>query len=186
MTFVRQTKTYCKFNLYGSRIMQFTNEVLQLEAMENERSPQEIRSEAELRNFGTKLRANREAKDLSRDAAGKLVGRSGHTIYMIENGEQAPEWDALVAIFDKLGEPPAYYFGEERKPMPKKDPTPMEALAVIAKLFKKLGPELAATLSALDKAEIQALREAYSSSPGSKKLRPSLNSQDEKSDEDSG
>jgi transcriptional regulator with XRE-family HTH domain len=103
--------------------MHFPNELIQLDTLETAR-----------KLFGRRLRTAREAKELTQKDVGKLIGRAPNTVAMIERGEQAPEWDALEAIFEKLGEPPAYYFSEERAPLPKEKPTPEEALAVLAEV----------------------------------------------------
>lgn len=85
--------------------MQFPNEVLELEVLETAR-----------KIFGKKLRDARQAKRLTQGQVGKLIGRSLNSVAMIERGEQSPEWDAIEAIFLKLGQPPAFYFSPEMPP----------------------------------------------------------------------
>jgi len=162
--------------------MQFPNELIQLETLENAR-----------KLFGQRLRAAREAKNITQKELGALAKRAGNTIAMIERGEQAPEWDAMEAIFAKLGEPPAYYFSEERPPQPVAKPTKKEALSAAKEaieLAQKLGPALVARLSAaLDNPEMpdvrSAIEDALSESKTIDKARAVLRKKNNESTDDS-
>lgn len=105
--------------------MKLTNELIELEILESA-----------LKLFGQKLRAARVAQNLTQVQVGTLIGRAGNTVAMIERGEQPPGFDAMEAIFANLGQPPAYYFSEDRPPLPKQKPTPEEALDVLREAIR--------------------------------------------------
>ena len=65
-------------------------------------------------------------------------------------------------------------------------PTPVQALAVLADLFQRLGPEFVVRLAALDDTEIQGLREALSPGSTLDEARLRLNAKADDADENSG
>lgn len=105
--------------------MNFTNELIQLSTLENA-----------LKVFGAKLRKARKTLELTQEDVGRLIGRAGNTVALIERGIQPPGWEAIEAIFSKLGQPPNYYFSPDIAVIQPRETTPEEALDIIRKALE--------------------------------------------------
>lgn len=79
--------------------------------------------------FGRQLRAARKARGFTQETLAEALSLSKTTIYNMEAGEQFVSGDVLRKLIPLLGEPPSFYFSDERPNIPPAAPTPaIEAL----------------------------------------------------------
>ncbi len=58
-----------------------------------------------MKTLGTRIRELREARNLTQEALADAAGIGRVTLVRIENGEQSPRFETLVALAQALGRP---------------------------------------------------------------------------------
>jgi transcriptional regulator with XRE-family HTH domain len=105
--------------------------------------------------LATRVRAKRQAQNLSLRAAARTLGMSAATISRVESGHHLPERDHLLRLADWAGVPlGAETHGRGREPIHSDDASTVEAIELHLRADKNLSPEDAEVV-------VQLVRTAY-------------------------
>lgn len=111
-------------------------------------------SAVDSQELATRVRAKREASNLSIRAAASTLGMSASTISRVETGQHLPERDHLLTLASWSGMPldSAKAAGPQERPVHSEDAHTMEAIELHLRADKKLRPDDADMLVELVKA----------------------------------